>query len=129
MRGAKSATKKLQAPIKKAKAAVKKAQPVKRVSQRSGSGGKSGGWLGGSGGAQNLDKWYGVFRARTTNNTANPISFSPMGLLYGVAWLQHDAADGVQRASPRSVVSCPLPVPASVAVPATFIEISQLSKC
>jgi hypothetical protein len=71
MRGA---TKKLQKASKPVKQAVKKAQPVKKAQKapaRSSSGGKSGGWLGGAGGAENLDKWYGVFRAPTSSNQTN----------------------------------------------------------
>lgn len=64
----KTATKKVAAPVKKAAAPVKKAaQKVKKaapstkkvqsVARKAVS--AKGGWLGGAGGAQDLDKWYG----------------------------------------------------------------------
>lgn len=54
-KGGKAPAKAAAKPVKAAKKAVKKAVPA--TIKRSASGTK--GWLGGEGGAQNLDKWYG----------------------------------------------------------------------
>ena len=70
VKSAQSATKKLQrqapAPLKKAQSAAKKVQrqapsPIKKAQSALKSGSKrTKGWLGGAGGAQDLDKWYGA---------------------------------------------------------------------
>eukprot|EP01026_Neomeris_dumetosa_P060758 TRINITY_DN572_c0_g2_i3.p1 TRINITY_DN572_c0_g2~~TRINITY_DN572_c0_g2_i3.p1 ORF type:complete len:313 (-),score=67.22 TRINITY_DN572_c0_g2_i3:246-1184(-) len=63
---------KVTALFSKGKAAPKKSAPKKAAPKKSSGGAKkTGGWLGGQGGAQSLDKWYGPSR----------VLFLPTGLL------------------------------------------------
>jgi hypothetical protein len=64
-----TATMKVQALFKKAAAAPKAASKAAKKAVVKPSGSKTTkGWLGGSGGAQNLDKWYGEYHRHRVRN-------------------------------------------------------------
>lgn len=63
LQGAKKAQKKVQKAAPRAAQKVKKQAPAK-AKKAVGGGGRTKGWFGGAGGAQDLDKWYGELLSR-----------------------------------------------------------------